>query len=276
MALVDHGPAPVSERIIEAGGAPLAVVRDGDWPEPVIAVAVHAGHDLRPGLEPRFALTAEERLREEDPFTEATVPEGMRLVRVLRSRFEVDLNRPRFRAVYQGPKDAWDLDVWQGELPDAEDRVSRAVYDAFYAAMFDELSRLAERSERFLVLDIHSYNHRREGPSAIPADPAENPEINVGTRRLDRERWAPVVEAFTGGMSSAGFDVRENVKFGGGHFAHWVSDTFPEQGCAIAIEFKKTYMDEWTGAADEAAVRRIREAMCGLRAPLGEALARVR
>jgi hypothetical protein len=26
---------------------------------------------------------------------------------------------------------------------------------------------------------------------------------------------------------------------------------FPEHGCALAIELKKTFMDEWTGAIDD-------------------------
>jgi hypothetical protein len=36
-----------------------------------------------------------------------------------RSRFEVDLNRPRREAVYRIPEDAWGLDIWRDEvLPD--------------------------------------------------------------------------------------------------------------------------------------------------------------
>src|ERR687884_306413 len=52
------------------------------------------------------------------------------------------------------------------------------------------------RGQRFVVLDLHSYNHRRSGPEAPPADPAGNPEINVGTGSLDRERWGPLVDRF--------------------------------------------------------------------------------
>lgn len=259
MALACDGRAPVSERVIDAGGAPLARIVDGDGP--VLALALHAGHAVRPGLESYLALGDDERLREEDPHTARMAPRGLPLLEVLRSRFEIDLNRPRFRAVYQGPQDAWGLRVYRSELPDDEDRVSRAAYDTFYATAFDLLSRLAEKHGRFVVLDLHSYNHRRDGAEQPGADERENPEVNLGTRRLDRERWAGVVECFSAAMETSGFDCRENVKFGGGHFAHWVAETFPGTGAALSIEFKKTYMDEWTGAVDSSAVERIRMAL---------------
>ncbi len=263
-----------TEHIVEAGGAPLARIREGAGP--VVAFALHAGHDARPELLTRFGLSEDERLREEDPFTAQMAPANITLVEVLRSRFEVDLNRPRFRAVYQGPQDAWGLDVWNGELPDEHDRISRACYDTFYATAFDVLSRLAEEHPRFVVLDVHSYNHRREGADGPAADPAENPEVNLGTGRLDRERWAPVVEAFSDTMTAHDYDCRENVKFRGGHFAHWIADTFPDQGCALAIEFKKTYMDEWSGAADHHAIERNRTALARAVEAIEAVLAQVR
>lgn len=261
-------------RIIESGGAPFALVRPGEGP--VMATAVHAGHDLRPGLAEFLALTDAERLREEDPFTADMAPEALPLVRVLRSRFEVDVNRPRFRCVYQGPKDAWGLEVYRRELPDALDRVSRAVYDAFYAAVFDELSRAVERHGRFVILDLHSYNHRRAGSDAAPAPADENPEVNLGTGHIDRGRWAPVADAFIGEMRAAGFHVVENVKFRGGHLAQWVAEHFGEHGCTLAIEFKKTYMDEWTGRVDHGHVGRIRSALTALLGPLETSLTEVR
>ncbi|MGH7128228.1 MAG: N-formylglutamate amidohydrolase, partial [Planctomycetaceae bacterium] len=45
-------------------------------------------------------------------------------------------------------------------------------------------------------------------------------------------------------------DVRENVRFRGGHFPGWIHETFPDCGCALAIEVKKVFMDEWTGEVD--------------------------
>ncbi|HET6352261.1 MAG TPA: N-formylglutamate amidohydrolase [Coriobacteriia bacterium] len=254
----DSGEA-VTDRVIDAGGAPLARLRAGDGP--VLAIALHAGHALRPDLVEHLALVDDERLREEDPFTAQMAPDAIPLVEALRSRFEVDLNRPRFRCVYQGPHDSWGLHVYSHELPDAVDRVSRAVYDTFYAAIFDEIARALETHERLVVLDLHSYNHRRDGAGAKPADPARNPEINLGTQHIDRVRWAPVVDAFTETMTGAGYQVGENVKFGGGHLAHWLVEQFGDCVCPLAIEFKKTYMDEWSGEPDAAAIARAKDAL---------------
>lgn len=261
------------ERVVWSGGAPLVRVTTGRTP--VIAIALHAGHELRPDLESHLALSPAERLREEDPGTALMAPQGVTTIEVLRSRFEVDLNRPRFRAVYQGAGDAWGLKLYRHELPNESDRVSRAVYDTFYATAFDVLSVAEREHGRFVVLDIHSYNHRRAGADAPASDPADNPGVNVGTRRLDRVRWAGVVDGFITHMREEGFDCRENVKFGGGHFAHWVAEMFPRTGAVLALEFKKTYMDEWTGRIDATAVEGISAALDSSLDTLEAALASV-
>ncbi|MGH7457795.1 MAG: N-formylglutamate amidohydrolase, partial [Longimicrobiaceae bacterium] len=111
------------------------------------------------------------------------------------------------------------------------------------------------------------------GPQAPPAKPAGNPQVNVGTGKLDRERWAPVVEAFTGALGArevAGrpLEVRENVKFRGGHFSHWIHQRYPRASCALAIEVKKFFMDEWTGEPEREFIREVGEALAATVAPV--------
>ena len=146
----------------------------------VVATAIHAGHDLRPSLQGLVALDDATRLREEDPFTELFAPPGATACVVHRSRFEVDLNRPRDAAVYQRPDDAWGLEVWNRPLPADEGERSLAEYDEFYTTLAAYLDPLAE-SGPFLVLDLHSYNHLRDGPLKPPAPLKDNPEVNLGT-----------------------------------------------------------------------------------------------
>jgi N-formylglutamate amidohydrolase len=223
---------------------------------PLVTTAIHAGHDLRPEVAARMALDDATRRREEDPFTDRVTAAGGVPVVVSRSRFEVDLNRPRAAAIYRDPDDAWGLDVWREPLPDAVVERSLELYDAFYAALAGVLDDLARRGP-FLVLDVHSYNHRRRG-AREPAEPVcQNPEVNVGTGSLDRARWGPVVDRFIGELGQrrvAGhlLDVRENVRFRGGHLSRWANDRYDGTGCALAIELKKVFMDEWTGELDEA------------------------
>ena len=80
---------------------------------PLVATAIHSGHALDDKIEKISGLSDAERLPEEDPFTDLwTAVTGNRII-VHHSRFEVDLNRPREKAVYLEPEDAWGLNVWK-------------------------------------------------------------------------------------------------------------------------------------------------------------------
>jgi hypothetical protein len=125
---------------------------------------------------------------------------------------------------------------------------------------------VADRYGRFVVFDLHSYNHRRDGPDEAPADPDLNPEVNIGTGSMDRAMWGGLVDRFMDDLRAFDYlgrhlDVRENVKFQGGQFSRWVHQTFPGVGCSLAIEFKKFFMDEWTGQPDPQQLETIRHAL---------------
>ncbi len=248
---------------------PIVIVEEGDGP--IVATAIHDGHALRDECAERMNLDDATRLREEDPFTAriaATVP--TRLI-VTRSRFEVDLNRPRDTAVYATKADCWGLEAWCEPLPaDLRER-SLAEYDTFYATL-ERVLRDRERTHgRFVVLDVHSYNHCRDG-AGCAADAAENPEVNVGTGSLDRALWGGLVDRFCADLGACGLDVRENVKFRGGHTSRWIHEQFRQTGCALALEFKKTFMDEWTGIADDGHLARLAKAIATTLPGLTESL----
>lgn len=233
---------------------------------PLVATAVHDGHDVREEVENHLALNDAGRLREEDPFTGDWTQAAPTRVVGTRSRFEVDLNRPRENAVYRAPADAWGLNVWKGNPPDTMFQQSLAEYDAFYDAMKKLFQEITRAHQHFVVFDLHTYNHRRDGADGPLADPAGNPQVNLGTGTMDRQRWAPVVDAFIETLRSFDFpggklDVRENVKFRGGNWPRWIHENFPDSGVAIAIEFKKFFMDEWTGKPDNDCVEAIGEAL---------------
>ena len=122
------------------------------------------------------------------------------------------------------------------------------------------------REERFVVLDLHSYNHRRGGPDAPVDDPELNPEINVGTGSVERPRWDDIVDTFSDALRHFPFDgghldVRENVRFRGGQMSRWTNDRYAGRGCALAIEVKKIYMDEWSGEPFEPVIVTIGDAL---------------
>ncbi|MEN1940744.1 N-formylglutamate amidohydrolase [Luteimonas sp. MJ246] len=234
---------------------------------PVMATAIHDGHAIRPALRPLLALPDAERLREEDPLTGLLTAVGDVRIRVPTSRFEVDLNRPRDGAVYAKPEDCWGLQVWNQPLPDDAIAGSLGAWDRFYAMVTERIEQMLERWEAVLLIDLHSYNHRRDGADAVAAPQADNPDIELGLTTADPERWADVTARFADTLRAwplAGreLDVRANVRFPtGGHFPEWVYARWGARVCTISPEYKKIFMDEWTGQADIAALYTLRDGL---------------
>jgi len=197
---------------------------------------------------------------------------------VHRSRFEVDINRPRAGAVYLRPEQAWGLDVWAEEPPQAVVDASLSMHDEYYEMLKSFLAGIERCHGRFVVLDVHSYNHRRAGRKAEAAPAADAPDINIGTISMDRRKWACVVDDFMAALRSFDFpggslDVRENVAFQGrGEQTRFIHEHFPETGCAIAVEFKKFFMEEWTGEPRPEALVALRRMLAATLPVLVEAL----
>jgi hypothetical protein len=233
---------------------------------PIIATAIHDGHGLRPETQGLMRLSPLDRLREEDPFTGEMILAIPTRVITHRSRFEVDLNRARGQAVYRTPAQAWGLQVWKESLEEDVVERSLALHDAFYEMMRGLLTGIEREHGRFILLDVHSYNHRREGPAGEPTEAAKAPDINLGTFSMPPGRWTHVLEGLVDGVQAFDYPGRRlsvgvDVAFQGrGALTRFVHDNFPDTGCAVAIEVKKFFMDEWTGVphrADIAALQRM-------------------
>lgn len=240
------------------------LIINGDTP--VVATAIHDGHKARAEVSEHFAISEADRLREEDPGTGMLTTCTAARVIALHSRFEADLNRPRELAVYRRPEDSWGLQVWQGSLPAEVIEGSLGLYDAFYQEMRVFFTSLQKRYQQFVVFDLHSYNHRRAGATAPPAAVELNPEVNIGTSNLNLSKWEPLLLNFQKDLKAYNFqgrslDVRIDVKFRGGHFSRWIHDNFPESACVLPLEFKKFFMDEWTGQTDQTQLQELRAAL---------------
>lgn len=245
---------------------------------PVVGTAIHDGHFIRSDIAGLMTLSPEQRLREEDPFTGEMIAGLTNRIVVHHSRFEIDLNRAADQAIYLKPEQSWGLEVWKQE-PSQEAVCQSLDFHADYYAMLETfLSAVERRHGAFVVLDVHSYNHRRQGAGEPPTAQAEAPDINIGTFSMDRSRWNDVVSAVGQHFASATvggrrLDVRENVAFQGkGEQTRFIHERFAGNGCAIAIEFKKFFMDEWTGEPDRRVVSDIRETIAALQPVLEECL----
>ena len=82
---------------------------------------------------------------------------------------------------------------------------------------------------------------------------------------MPRDEWAFLLDPADGGDARLRFQRpaprrRENVAFQGkGEQTRFVHDRYPGQGCAIALEFKKFFMDEWSGEPDPAELDAMRD-----------------
>ena len=223
---------------------------------PIVATAIHDGHFVRRELIGFSGLTAEERLREEDPFTAKLIEHFPAMITGLRSRFEFDLNRAPDKAIYIHPEDAWGLNVWK--TPPSEQLLleSKAMYEMAFNEMRPFFQACIDEYGSVVVFDCHSYNHKRDGAEGQPADQQGNPDVNLGTKNMNKAIWQPVVDALIKEFSNyqlddKPLDVRENIKFKGGYFSEWLYREFGDKVCAVAIEFKKIFMNEWTGELHE-------------------------
>lgn len=234
---------------------------------PVLTTAIHDGHAMRPELRRHLALPGDDRLREEDPLTGLLAGTGDSQLRVRTSRFEVDLNRPRERAFPCKPEDTWGLKVWRELPPAIEVENSRAVHDRFYRMIEQVVARRIQAHGVAVVIDIHSYNHRRDGNTHAPADPSLNPDIDVGLTELDLDRYRQLADVMMQRLREvpvrdADPDVRANVRYpDGGHFPKWLHARFGSEVCVVTLEYKKMFMDEWSGTADVVALDALRSGL---------------
>ncbi len=243
---------------------PYCIFRRGS--SPIVAAALHHGHDALDEVEAEFAIDESTRLHEEDPYTGEWTQLAETQIIGLRTRFEVDLNRPRSKAIYLTPEDAWGLNVWKRPPDRNLTQKLYEEYDEFYVTVNRLFRELLLEHDRIVVYDLHTYNHRRDGADSPPADWQLNPEINVGTGSMDRNYWGAIVDRFIDDLRKQDFDgrnldVRENVKFQGGYFGRWIHETFPAKVCSIAIEVKKFFMDEWSQTASPSDVEKIYKAL---------------
>jgi len=223
--------------------------------EPLLALCIHNGHDLPAALETTIGISEADRLREEDPYTEVFAFRFANRLCVHTSRFAVDLNRSPSKAVYLKPEDCWGLPVRKQPLAPELLASLQDDHRQWYELLSYTAIRFLEKHEHLLVLDLHSFNHRRQGPGQPPDPQAQNPDIILGTNNMPdcHLPWVEAVRQTLDGAMLLGkpLDCRINVKFTGGYCSRWLHQCFAGRLTCLAVEFKKTFMDEWTGEVHE-------------------------
>lgn len=208
---------------------------------PAICTAIHDGHNFSKELVSHCALSEDERLYEEDPYTGDLI-KSMPITMIGNdSRYAYDLNRPLARCIY---KKAWGKDVWTKNLPKSLRSKSIEKHKAFYRVLDALVSKIEENFGACIVFDIHSYNYQRID--------RHSPTFNLGTEQIDIERWGRVVNRFRNSLSKLEFAhiapeaSLDSVFYGRGYLISHVNSRF-ENTLVIPCEVKKVFMDELKG-----------------------------
>ncbi len=221
------------------------------YTSPIIATAIHNGHYIRPELKDTLLISEQNRKREEDPYTNSIIRSYENRIVVNTSRFEVDLNRNRDRAIYKKPEDCWGLEVWKRDLSKEEIEQSLSEYDSFYRRLDSAIKETINTFGYAIVLDVHSYNHHRLGLGQPYDSQEKNPQIILGSNNMPRtylESIKKIQKKFKENLyQGQELDCRIDIKFPGGTMSRHLHTEFPGKVFCLAIEFKKTFMNEWTG-----------------------------
>jgi len=242
---------------LDAGDFPFSGTTEGgsahfDFREPSFyaGVALHAGSRIREALREALAVSAAQRYREEDPGTEGFIAAFPLQVVALHSRFEYDLNRSRDWAIPLKPEQAWGLTVWKRALTEEEKRVSLAKYDEFHCLLDLLTDFLVKKHGQVFLFDLHAYCYQREQRLSWHLDP--QPVINLGTEPINQARFRKEIDVLLQELKriSVGgrrVSVAENEIFQGGYLARRLCARHHERLAVFALEWKKIFMDEWSG-----------------------------
>jgi len=219
-------------------------------PANYLGVALHNGSRVRPELLEALEVGQEERFREEDPYTDYFVNDFPLQLIARDSRFEYDLNWEIEKCIYPAVEKKWGFQVWNRPLNHSEVETTYLKYREFHTLLDLLIGYIIENQGSVVLFDIHSYCYQREVRTDWWVD--MKPEINLGTMYINRAYFSPLIDLFMVGVSGITLDghtlrVAENEVFPGGYLTRKYAKSHIQQVLVLAIEYKKIFMDEWTG-----------------------------
>lgn len=207
---------------------------------PYLCTAIHAGHNLRPELAKKTALSDYQRWFEEDPETDVFIKSLPITIVANDSRYEYDLNRNRENCIYET---AWEKPVWKTPLSDEEKAKSLQKFDNFYQIVDALVAKLESMHKGVIVYDIHSYNLRGDD---------KKPVFNIGTERVNKEKFEIFTKHWKEQLSKIELTTAESraaineVFYGRGYFLEHISKKF-DNTLVLATEVSKIYCNEKNG-----------------------------
>ena len=250
-----RGELPLSG-ITELGSSEFHILEPAHY----AGVVMHSRHRVRSGILEILAVDETDRFREEDPYMERFISEFPVQVIARDSRYEYDVNWEIENAIYDADKKKWGMQVWKRELTGQERKDSLAKYLEFHSLLDMLTEFMLEHGRHALVFDMHSFCYQREKKQEWFE--SNKPDINLGTKSLNRNHFAPVINLFLKRISATRIDGRqlriaENELFPGGYLTRKYSKLYPDKVLVLALEYKKIFMDEWTGELNEVLLEKL-------------------
>jgi hypothetical protein len=181
----------------------------------------------------------------------------------LDSRYEYDLNRPKDQSVYLKPFQSWGKKVWMHPPSKEELDISYQKYEEFYEILDYLVEQFAARFGKVLVLDVHSYNFRRQ---TYIGREKTLPLFNLAASPQDQVKFRKILDGVARSLATlqlpgVATTVKENDIFKkDGAVATAIEKKYP-QTLVLPLEIKKIYMDERTGELNAEAVQTLRRAV---------------
>jgi N-formylglutamate deformylase len=213
-------------------------------------VSMHSGQRVRNEIREFMGVDKADRYREEDPFMDRFIADFPIRILGRDSRFEYDLNINPYNAIYDFVKPKWGLRVWKEKIPEEERILSIKKHREFHELLEMVCSYLLLQNRHGLLFDLHAYCYQRETRQQWHKD--ERPEINIGTGPVNREIFEPAIRCFKSYIHKTEIHghtlrINENEIFQGGYLSRHLSRIYHDRLLVLALEYKKIFMDEWTG-----------------------------
>jgi len=219
-----------------------------DLSVPYIAVAIHAGHNVRKELLPFMQISEAARFFEEDPATDTMILNCKSSICALDSRAEYDLNRPEELAIPLTPERFWGVQVFAKQPTEKMNLDTMDKYNSFYRFIGSCITVLLERFGACIIYDMHSYNISRQLEKGITNPPV----FNLGTELLDKKHWGKEIDGWLDSLSQISIPgitttVAENMVFKGkGELCRKLS-SWNDNILVLPTEISKIYMNEHAG-----------------------------
>jgi hypothetical protein len=198
-----------------------------DSPAFYAGVSMHSGHRVRDEILDFLAVSEEDRFREEDPYMDRFISDLPIRIYGRDSRFEYDLNRNPYQALYDFGEPKWGLNIWKREVTRDAHETSIRKHREFHELLELVCRYLLRQNRHALLFDLHAYCYQRETRQSWFED--ERPDINIGTGAVNREVFEPAIGCFKSHLKT-----------------RHLSRMYHDRLLLLALEYKKIFMNERT------------------------------